>query len=342
MSYCVAVNSSSLAISNIDADCCFVYSFDSGTITELVELFGEIYYNFKTTPRILQKACAAFSSDGNLFAFNTNKGKLLSIWNANNWTMVDNKLLPKDATNIVFTPKTNVAIAGDKKGDVYSFENDPVRILGHSSMILGICFSRDEKYIVTSDSDEKIRVSHYPNGKIILHYMMGHEAYVSNICLLNNFLVSGSGDCTLRLWDLDSGDLVDKLILDRPIRNVVEVSVQHCTAAVQFHDSNELYFVKLEKNNDNYNFVKTQQEIFQSKVINIGACDKKLWIFTKNTIHNYTVAKDNNIFKEENNLVQETLKEYTESYTALETTDLMVHLYQKMIDRKKRIKEHNT
>lgn len=72
--------------------------------------------------------------------------------------------------------------------------------------ILDISISDNEKYIVTCDNDEKIRVSHYPNGKNIVHYMMGHEAYVSGICLLNNFILSGSGDSTLRLWDFDNGD----------------------------------------------------------------------------------------------------------------------------------------
>lgn len=339
MTSCLAVNETTVVISSIDVDKCFVYTLDNGNVKNLTECLSETYNNMPLNNRDLQKACAAFSSDGKLLAYNTNKNKLLSVWNTADWSLVENKTLSKHATNIVFTPKTDVIIVGDKKGDVYAFEKHPVRVLGHSSMILGICFSKDEKYIVTSDSDEKVRVSHYPNGKNILYYMMGHEAYVSSICILDNFLLSGSGDCTLRLWDFDSGNLVDKIILGGPIQTVVEIKN---LAAVQLYNSNELYFIKIEKKENNCYSIKNIKVVkFKSNVLNLAVCNNQLWIITSDFVYNYTIDTDNDdiITRNEHTQIQQTIENLIKSFVYLENTNLMMYLYKKMIDKQKRIEQ---
>ena len=72
-------------------------------------------------------------------------------------------------------------------------------ILGHLSMLLDVKLSPCGKFIITSDRDEKIRVSHYPNAYNIHNYCLGHTDFVSSLEMLNNqFLISGSGDSTLR------------------------------------------------------------------------------------------------------------------------------------------------
>ena len=59
-------------------------------------------------------------------------------------------------------------IMADKFGDVTLFsitepEKEGEVILGHLSMLMDCTFLCDDKYIVTADRDEKIRVSHYPH-----------------------------------------------------------------------------------------------------------------------------------------------------------------------------------
>jgi tRNA (guanine-N(7)-)-methyltransferase subunit TRM82 len=50
-------------------------------------------------------------------------------------------------------------------------------ILGHASPLTTFLLTSDEKYIVTADRDEHIRVSWYPNGYNIEMYCLGHLKY---------------------------------------------------------------------------------------------------------------------------------------------------------------------
>jgi WD40 repeat protein len=286
--------------------------------------------------RDLQKTCAAFSDDGKLFAYNTNKGKLLSIWNTADWSLVENKTLAKHATNIVFTPKTNVIVVGDKKGDVYAFDKFPVCVLGHSSMILDISFTSDEKYIGTCDSDEKVRISHYPNGKNILYYMMGHEAYVSGICIMNNLILSGSGDQTLRLWNVQDGYLQDKLSLHTPIQSLVRIED---IFAAQLYDSKEVHFIKIEENGSKQRLKDIKTITFKENVASLGAFSNQLWVIAGISVHEFTVDSRNEIIVENENPKRTLiLNGLVKSFVCLENTNLMIFLHKKMIEKQIRTK----
>jgi tRNA (guanine-N(7)-)-methyltransferase subunit TRM82 len=50
-------------------------------------------------------------------------------------------------------------------------------ILGHASPLNAFLLTNDEKYIVTADRDEHIRVSWYPQGYNIEMYCLGHLKY---------------------------------------------------------------------------------------------------------------------------------------------------------------------
>lgn len=343
MTSCMAVSETEIVVSSINDDKCLVYTYDKLVVEyykNLTEHLGEAYKNMSINNRDLQKACAAFSSDGKLFTYNPNKGKLLSVWNTSDWSLVKNKTLAKHATNIVFTPKTNVIVVGDKKGDVYTFEECSTQILGHSSMVLDICFTADEKYIITCDSDEKIRVSHYPNGKNILYYMMGHEAYVSGICTINSFILSGSGDSTLRLWDLKNGELLDKINIHSPIQNVVEIGD---VAAIQLYNSKYVHFVKTELKENKWSVKDFFRVEFEDNILNLASYGNNLWIIAGNSVNKYTVDAFNEVVNEDEiskmNRVFEECENSIKSFRYLENTNLMIFLLKKMIDKQKRIEQ---
>ena len=48
-------------------------------------------------------------------------------------------------------------------------------ILGHASLLTSCLLTPDEKFIITADRDEHIRVSWYPEGYAIESYCLGHE-----------------------------------------------------------------------------------------------------------------------------------------------------------------------
>ncbi|KAJ0112990.1 hypothetical protein Patl1_03345 [Pistacia atlantica] len=94
-------------------------------------------------------------------------------------------------------------------------------LLAHyCSIITSLEFSPDGQFVVSADRDFKIRVTVFPKKPLdgaheIQSFCLGHTEFVSCltfICTLEypqGFLVSGSGDSTVRLWDITSGSLLD-------------------------------------------------------------------------------------------------------------------------------------
>ncbi|XP_060573965.1 tRNA (guanine-N(7)-)-methyltransferase non-catalytic subunit wdr4-like isoform X2 [Ruditapes philippinarum] len=124
------------------------------------------------------------------------------------------RLVPSRCTAITFPQNEKEVVVADRTGDVYKFSLIDTSasgelILGHLSLILDIAMSSDDKYIITCDRDEKIRISHYPNAYNIHAYCLLHSECVSQVLYLKEFscLVSGSGDGTLASWTLDGKNI---------------------------------------------------------------------------------------------------------------------------------------
>jgi len=79
-------------------------------------------------------------------------------------------------------------------------------LLGHCSLVTDMILSWDQNFLITSDRDEKIRVSRYPQTFDIHAFCLAHREYVTRILICGqNLLVSGSGDGSLVLWDWTLG-----------------------------------------------------------------------------------------------------------------------------------------
>lgn len=76
------------------------------------------------------------------------------------------------------TSKADPALTTER--DTASHENSSggTLVLGHTSLLTSFLLSVDEKYILTADRDEHIRVSWYPQGYCIESYCLGHKKYV--------------------------------------------------------------------------------------------------------------------------------------------------------------------
>ena len=69
----------------------------------------------------------------------------------------------------------------EKAKDAFSSHENPSGgqlILGHASPLNAFLLSTDEKFIVTADTDEHIRVSWFPKGYNIEMYCLGHLKWV--------------------------------------------------------------------------------------------------------------------------------------------------------------------
>ncbi|XP_031847125.2 tRNA (guanine-N(7)-)-methyltransferase non-catalytic subunit wuho [Nomia melanderi] len=163
-----------------------------------------------------------FSNDGKYFFVCTNR-KQLCLYERKDQNLLFNRTLARAASKVRFTPSNDIVVA-DKTGDAYLFPNNKsdnaVLLLGHLSMLLDVLITEDEKYIITTDRDEKIRVSMFPNSYNIVSYCLGHKKFVTNILELphdRSILVSCGGDGVFILWDYRNGkellsvDFCDKI-----------------------------------------------------------------------------------------------------------------------------------
>eukprot|EP00522_Entomoneis_paludosa_P016416 CAMPEP_0172447418 /NCGR_PEP_ID=MMETSP1065-20121228/6740_1 /TAXON_ID=265537 /ORGANISM="Amphiprora paludosa, Strain CCMP125" /LENGTH=467 /DNA_ID=CAMNT_0013198719 /DNA_START=18 /DNA_END=1421 /DNA_ORIENTATION=- len=129
------------------------------------------------------------------------------------------------------TPPLTVLIAGDLVGDAvaYSLTESAIQtgskeseeeaacphrrlLVGHTaSMLTSVELSSPSdddlpQFLLSADRDEKVRVSHFPFTTRIHGFLLGHEAYVTNIALYTRYCLSCGGDGTLRVWDYRSCD----------------------------------------------------------------------------------------------------------------------------------------
>ena len=64
----------------------------------------------------------------------------------------------------------------EKRKDALRLQDDTL-VLGHVSLLTTFVLSRDEKYIMTADRDEHIRVSWFPQAYTIERFCLGHKKY---------------------------------------------------------------------------------------------------------------------------------------------------------------------
>ncbi|XP_059149879.1 tRNA (guanine-N(7)-)-methyltransferase non-catalytic subunit wdr4-like isoform X2 [Physella acuta] len=155
--------------------------------------------------------------------------------------------VPRRCTTVRFTSDNSVVVIADKAGDVYSFpvlleegvtqkgDADPGRegkknnspdeevceggslVLGHLSMLLDMILVTKDSRIITSDRDEKIRVSQYPDAYVIESFCLGHSKFVISLAFDEDSqsIISGSGDSTVKLWSLSGQELFSVNVLDK-------------------------------------------------------------------------------------------------------------------------------
>lgn len=165
----------------------------------------------------------AFNVEGSLFA-TVGDDKRVKLWDAKTWTCIKTICLTKKVSAVTFSNDSLWFMVADKFGIVYVFSTspsdpagEPVQLLAHCcSIITCMICSPDCKYIVTSDRDFKIRVTGFPEEPLagaheIHSYCLGHTNFVACLAFVGSYglLVSGGGDCTVRLWHYESGTLLD-------------------------------------------------------------------------------------------------------------------------------------
>ncbi|XP_021764397.1 tRNA (guanine-N(7)-)-methyltransferase non-catalytic subunit wdr4-like [Chenopodium quinoa] len=172
-----------------------------------------------------------FSDSGKLLV-SAGDDKLVKIWSAESWQClctvnsekrVSAVAISKDEQYVCFADKFGVVWIVDLVGLAENQlipEKKAVAIFGHyCSIITSLEFSPDGRFIVSADRDFKIRVSVFPKNPLkgvheIQSFCLGHSEFVSCLTFVHNsdfpqgFLVSGSGDSTVCMWNVTSGSLL--------------------------------------------------------------------------------------------------------------------------------------
>lgn len=145
-------------------------------------------------------------------------------------------------------------IVADKFGDVFQVpllgdvidEKDLLPLLGHVSMLTCVDNTLDEdgkQVVITSDRDEHIRVSYYPQSFVIKKWLFGHREFVSNFVLPSwgngKVVVSGGGDSYICswLWQQDK-DLITKYDISEIVQPYL--SEKHLAPSKFQNESNTL------------------------------------------------------------------------------------------------------
>nr|XP_020462300.1 tRNA (guanine-N(7)-)-methyltransferase non-catalytic subunit WDR4 [Monopterus albus] len=153
------------------------------------------------------------SPSGKLAALTDDTKRLVLFHCEPSWQCISIRWVVRRCTSLVFTQAEDQLLVADKSGDVYSFsvvepQREGEQKMGHLSLLLAITMSLDDKYIITADRDEKIRVSHLRCPYNIQSFCLGHQQFVSALLVPSGHphcLLSGSGDGTVKLWEYESG-----------------------------------------------------------------------------------------------------------------------------------------
>lgn len=97
----------------------------------------------------------------------------------------------------------------------------PLPLLGHVSMLTKLLVT--DKFIITADRDEKIRITDRLRPYLIHAFLLNHTSYISDLSIDNNnkdILVSADGAGRICWWNLNNFSLIRSQEMNFPIRQL--------------------------------------------------------------------------------------------------------------------------
>jgi len=153
--------------------------------------------------------CLHFSPSGSFLATGGDD-KQLKLWSTKDWSCYRSSQLAKKVTAVAISQDSEMVIASDKFGEAVKLaassavaEAKSEFLLGHMSLVTSMLLVDGDKFVVTADRDEHVRVSHFPDAYDIHTILLGHKVFVTALAAhkgLPGLVVSGDGKGEIRVW----------------------------------------------------------------------------------------------------------------------------------------------
>lgn len=340
---------------------------------------------------------ALFNYDNTLLIlFNDNKHvEIYSIDsnnNSNTLTLHDSIVIDKKPTYAAIY--NNNILISDKTGDIYSIDINFIQVdniqqyklmnyqllATHLATItyINIIKHNNIQYILSCDSEGKLRISFYNNIHNILYMCHGTGHSYIDMCILQctynttqQHIITGGIGHTLYIFDINSGQRIstidiDQQRIDSSNTDILNVSKSYISnlvynnkynlIATTVYPHNNLYILQYNHNNDNdndnaYDIVQTinicsDENNNNIRVINVTFDNSNLlYITTNQSIHTYQYDTNTQQYNA-TATDQQLLQQYTKliSDTESQAQSLSYELYsriQNAVERRNRLREKN-
>lgn len=145
--------------------------------------------------------------------------KAVVVWeeDGGDWQLGPKLSHSKKITAAIFDRAGHVVFA-DRFGDVYRWsagqESAQAQLLAsHLAIVTALAMTRSGRFLVVGDNHEKVRISCYPQTTEIRSICLGHSSQITAVATVRGpgnveeAVLSGSSDGSLRLWSLDGEPL---------------------------------------------------------------------------------------------------------------------------------------
>ena len=158
------------------------------------------------------------------------ENKALLCWDVDSGDLVGSRQMRKKPTAVLATTWAkpsedkkdySVALVSDKAGEIWAVRMPDLAqellVAGHTtSVVTDLTFSASQHRVISSDRDEKLRISSFPDLETIHGYCLGHTSVVSSTCTLKDdvtgqdYIVSTGWDHRLFLWNMNNAEVLDE------------------------------------------------------------------------------------------------------------------------------------